>query len=72
MAETPTTLARLAHDIRGPLSVILSYASLLDEGAAGPLTAEQREMVADMLTSAKEIATAIDRAVAGDPPGERP
>lgn len=72
-ADTPG-LRRLVHDIRGPLSVIISYASLMADGSAGPLTPEQRQMAADMLESAREIAAAVEhlgalaRAAEQEPP----
>ena len=38
-------LATVAHDMRTPLTSIVGYADLLEDGAAGPLTPEQTEYI---------------------------
>jgi signal transduction histidine kinase len=48
-------LAVMAHDLRAPLNALVGYASLLDEGAFGALTAEQREISATLERQAIEL-----------------
>jgi signal transduction histidine kinase len=65
-APTPTEresvsayLRRLAHDLRSPLSALLSYSALLREGALGPIIDAQRAALDDMVTSARELAAIV-------------
>jgi signal transduction histidine kinase len=48
-------LAAMAHDLRAPLNALVGYASLLDEGAFGALTDEQREISATLERQALEL-----------------
>jgi len=48
-------LNAMAHDLRAPLNALVGYASLLGEGAFGPLTDEQREIVATLERQAVEM-----------------
>jgi signal transduction histidine kinase len=45
----------MAHDLRAPLNALVGYASLLDEGAFGALTGEQREISATLERLAIEL-----------------
>jgi signal transduction histidine kinase len=49
-------LAAMAHDLRAPLNAVIGYATMLDEGAFGPLTAEQREITATLGRQARDLA----------------
>ena len=48
-------IRRLAHDLRSPLSALLSYSALLRDGALGPVNDAQRAALDDMLASAREL-----------------
>lgn len=48
-------LTAMAHDLRAPLNALLGYASLLGEGAFGPITAEQRGVCATLERQATEL-----------------
>jgi len=52
-------LGRLAHDLRSPLSALLSYSALLREGALGPVNDAQRAALDDVVASARELAAII-------------
>ena len=52
-------LRRLAHDLRSPLSALLSYSALLREGALGPVNDAQRAALDDMVLSARELAAVV-------------
>ena len=52
-------LRRLAHDLRSPLSALLSYSALLREGALGPVNDAQRAALDDMVASARELAAIV-------------
>jgi signal transduction histidine kinase len=53
-------LANMSHDLRSPLNSILGFSELLLSGIDGPLTDEQREMVAVIHTSGGELLQQID------------
>jgi len=48
-------LASMAHDLRAPLNALVGYASLLREGAFGPLADEAREIAATLERQAIEL-----------------
>jgi signal transduction histidine kinase len=48
-------LTAMAHDLRAPLNALVGYASLLGEGAFGPLTTEQRDVSATLERQAIEL-----------------
>ena len=64
-------LRRLAHDLRSPLSALLSYSALLRDGALGPVNDAQRAALDDMVLSARELA-AVVATIGPGPSGERP
>lgn len=49
------SLTALAHDLRAPLTALIGYASLLGQGAFGPLTDEQRAISACLERQALEL-----------------
>ncbi|MGN6605662.1 MAG: ATP-binding protein [Jatrophihabitans sp.] len=54
------TAARLAHDLRSPLTVARAYQELVCTGAAGELTAEQVEMLEIALTNTDKVIGLVD------------
>ena len=46
---------RLGHELRQPLAAIDAFAALLEEGHAGPLSAEQLEHVATIRNNVRAI-----------------
>jgi signal transduction histidine kinase len=48
-------LAAMAHDLRAPLNALVGYASLLGDGAFGPLSGEQRDVSATLERQAIEL-----------------
>jgi signal transduction histidine kinase len=67
-------LAAMAHDLRAPLNAVIGYAAMLDDGAFGPLTAEQREITATLGRQARDLADLLGAAldVAGMESGRLP
>ena len=48
-------LADLSHELRTPLSGIIGFAELMHDGKVGPLSADHREYLGDILTSARQL-----------------
>jgi signal transduction histidine kinase len=48
-------LASVSHELRTPLNGIIGFAELLYDGKAGELAAEHREMLGDILSSARHL-----------------
>ncbi len=53
-------LANMSHDLRSPLNSILGFSELLLSGIDGPLSAEQRELVATIHSTGRELLQQID------------
>lgn len=53
-------LSSVSHELRGPLSLITGYSSLLREDIAGPLTDSQREYVWGILEAAESLTDLVD------------
>ncbi len=53
-------LANMSHDLRSPLNSILGFSELLLSGIDGSLVAEQREIVATIHSSGRELLQQID------------
>lgn len=53
-------LSRISHDLRNPLTVIMSALAMLDGGEMGPLTEDQQHWVAQSLASSQRIKALAD------------
>lgn len=59
-AETAALALDLAHALRTPLTSLSLGLGLLDEGALGPLTAAQRDVVRALVADAARLAALVD------------
>jgi PAS domain S-box-containing protein len=48
-------LANMSHELRTPLNSVIGFSELLFDGRVGPMTAEQKDLLADVLTSARHL-----------------
>jgi signal transduction histidine kinase len=48
-------LASMSHDLRSPLNSIVGFATLIESGAEGPVTPEQRESIQMITRSARDL-----------------
>jgi PAS domain S-box-containing protein len=48
-------LAGISHELRTPLNAIIGFSELMQDGRLGPVSAEQRDGLADILTSARHL-----------------
>ena len=53
-------LANTSHELRTPLNSIIGFAELMHDGRVGPIGAEHREYLGDILTSAKHLLRLIN------------
>jgi PAS domain S-box-containing protein len=54
-------LAGVSHEFRTPLNGILGFSELLQDEAVGPLTAAQKECVADLLGCSRHLLTLVNQ-----------
>lgn len=52
-------LANVSHELKTPLTSVLGYLSLIDEGSAGPVTDEQRETLSEVKASSEKLLALI-------------
>jgi PAS domain S-box-containing protein len=53
-------LANMSHELRTPLNAIIGFAELMHDGKVGPVSADQREFLGDILTSSRHLLELID------------
>ena len=53
-------LANMSHELRTPLNAIIGFTSLVHTGRAGPLGADQREYLGDVLASSRHLLQLIN------------
>lgn len=52
-------LANMSHELRTPLNAIIGFSQLIYDGETGPITAEQKEFMHDILSNSKHLLTLI-------------
>ena len=57
-------LSNVSHEFRTPLNGIVGFAQMLADESLGPLGAEQKDALRDILTSARRLVTMIDDVIA--------
>jgi protein-histidine pros-kinase len=53
-------LANMSHELRTPLNSIIGFTELIHDEKVGPVSAEQKEYLGDMLTSSKHLLQLIN------------
>src|ERR1700690_4657670 len=53
-------LANMSHELRTPLNAIIGFAELMYKGKVGPVAAEHREYLGDILTSSQHLLQLIN------------
>jgi PAS domain S-box-containing protein len=53
-------LANMSHELRTPLNGIIGFAELMHDGRVGPIAAQHREYLEDILTSGKHLLQLIN------------
>ncbi len=53
-------LANMSHELRTPLNAIIGFAELMHDAKAGPVSAEHREFLGDILTSGRHLLQLIN------------
>jgi signal transduction histidine kinase len=54
-------LASVSHEFRTPLNGIIGFSELLHDAKAGPVTTDQKEYLADILTCSRHLLTLINQ-----------
>jgi two-component system, NtrC family, sensor histidine kinase GlrK len=59
-SELRASLRAMFHDLRTPLGPVIGFGETLLDEKAGPLTAQQREMLEKMLASGRDLLKIIE------------
>lgn len=60
-SESADLFHAASHEMRTPLTSIVGFTELLGEGAAGPVTEQQRRLLAVVADNAARLMTMVDR-----------
>jgi signal transduction histidine kinase len=53
-------LSHVSHELRSPLAAVHEFGSLLSDGVAGPMTTEQRDLLAVLMRNVDQLTLMID------------
>jgi signal transduction histidine kinase len=53
-------LANMSHELRTPLHAVIGFAEILHDGKVGPMSAEQKEFLGDILSSSRHLLQLIN------------
>ena len=53
-------LANMSHELRTPLNAIIGFAEIMHDGKVGPVSAQHKEYLGDVLTSARHLLQLIN------------
>jgi PAS domain S-box-containing protein len=53
-------LANMSHELRTPLNAVIGFAEIIHDGKVGPVNAEQKEYLADVLSSSQHLLRLIN------------
>ena len=53
-------LANMSHELRTPLNAIIGFAELMHDGRVGPVSAQHKEFLGDILTSSRHLLQLIN------------
>ncbi len=53
-------LANMSHELRTPLNAVIGFAELMHDGKVGPVSADHKEYLGDILTSARHLLQLIN------------
>jgi protein-histidine pros-kinase len=53
-------LANMSHELRTPLNAVIGFAEILHDGKVGPVSADQKEFLGDILTSSRHLLQLIN------------
>jgi signal transduction histidine kinase/CheY-like chemotaxis protein len=53
-------LANMSHELRTPLNAIIGFAELMHDGKVGPVSAQHKEFLGDILTSSRHLLQLIN------------
>ena len=59
-SSAPSTSLKLLHDLRSPLTAILGFSELLEDGLVGPLNERQLRYVQQVLTAGRTMLALLD------------
>ena len=48
-------LANMSHELRTPLNAVIGFAEMMHDGKIGPVSADQKEFLGDILTSSRHL-----------------